>query len=305
MLGREDAEALLRCCHLCPRDCGVDRIAGARGYCGCGAELRVARAALHFWEEPCLSGSSGSGAVFFSGCSLRCVFCQNHTISAGNAGKIVPPERLAQIFFELQAAGAHNINLVTATHFAPLVAYALQEAKAQGLRLPVVYNCGGYEHVETLRLFEGLVDIYLPDLKFHSAAPAGRYANAPDYFRVAAAAIAEMRRQTGPPLYDEANMLRRGVLVRHLVLPGQEADSRRVLRYLAQRYGDEIYISLMSQYTPRQSCAAYPELRQRLPAASYAALVDYVAGLGMENVYIQEGESAAESFIPSFDGTGV
>lgn len=305
MFDLQEAAALLRSCRLCPRSCGVDRLAGERGVCGCGATVRVARAALHFWEEPCLSGEHGSGAVFFSGCSLHCCFCQNHQISTGLAGRDITTERLCGIFSELEAAGAENINLVTAGHYLPLVVFALQQARAKGMRLPVVYNSGGYERVETLRLLEGLVDIYLPDLKFHRAALSSRYAAAPDYFRVAAAAIAEMVRQVGKPQFDARGMLRRGVIVRHLALPGQGEDSQRILRYLAQRYDDAVYLSLMSQYTPLPHAAAYPELQRRLTAEEYSGLVDYAAELGIVNAYIQ-GEGAADAeFIPPFDNRGV
>ena len=296
---------LLRECRLCPRNCGVDRLSGQAGYCGCDARLQLARAALHMWEEPCISGEEGSGTVFFSGCSLGCVFCQNQEIAQAKAGRYVPPERLVEIFFELADQGANNINLVTAGHYVPQVALALQQAKAEGLSIPVVYNSGGYELPETLRLLEGLVDIYLPDLKYCDPALSRRYAQADDYFPVAQAALAEMFRQVGEPLFDERGMLRRGMVVRHLALPGQAEDSRAILRYLRQTYGDSIYISLMSQYTPLPHSSAYPELRRKLSEAEYDALVDYAVELGIENGFIQEGEAAEESFIPPFDYTGV
>ncbi len=305
MLDEKEVRALLRHCRLCPRKCGVDRFAGERGYCGCDGDLLVARAALHMWEEPCISGAEGSGTVFFSGCALGCVFCQNRPIALARAGKAISLDRLVEIFFELEAQGANNINLVTAGHYVPQAALALSRAKERGLAVPVVYNSGGYELPETLALLDGLVDVYLPDLKYVDPTLSRRCAQAPDYFPVAAAALAEMFRQVGPPQFDDRGMLRRGMVVRHLALPGQGEDSRRVLDYLWRTYGNGIYISLMSQYTPMGQNAAFPELNRRLTEAEYAALVDYAVELGVEQGFIQEGEAAEESFIPPFDCTGV
>ncbi len=301
-------------CRLCPRECGAERETGERGICGQTAELRVARAALHYWEEPCISGTHGSGAVFFCGCALHCVFCQNRRISDGAAGKIVSVERLAEIFLELQEQGAHNINLVTPGQFAPQIAEALGNAKARGLRIPVVCNTGGYEKVETLRRFAGLVDIYLPDLKYASGELAERYSHAPDYCDVAHAAIAEMVRQTGEPEFfgtyegdpiEAGAMLRRGTIVRHLLLPGQKEEAKAVVRYLYETYGDRIYLSLLNQFTPVGDLSDYPELNRRVTKREYEEVVDYALALGVERGFIQEGGTAEESFIPAFDGEGV
>ena len=293
-------------CKLCPRECNADRISGETGYCGESSELRIARAALHMWEEPCISGATGSGTVFFTGCPLRCVFCQNNTIATGSIGKIVSTERLVQIFLKLQKEGACNINLVTATHFVPQVITALKSAKEQGLTIPIVYNCGGYEKVETLRMLEGLVDIYLPDLKYHSTNLSTRYSNAPDYFEKASLAISEMVRQVRTPVFDETNgLMKRGVIVRHLLLPKRLSDSQKIMSYLYQTYKNDIYVSIMSQYTPMGTFPDMPELNRRVFKKEYNALVDYCLELGIENGFIQEGDVASESFIPPFDLEGI
>ena len=302
---KETVYELLKACRLCPRECGVDRTAGHKGYCGCDSRLRVARAALHLWEEPCISGIEGSGTVFVSGCALGCVFCQNRPIAKAQTGRYITLERLREIFLELQAQGANNINLVTAGQYTPLVAEALRQAKTSGLAIPVVYNSGGYELPSTLGLLEGLVDIYLPDLKYYDPAVSQRYAKAPDYFSVAIAAIQEMFRQVGTPLFDSRGMLRRGLILRHLALPGQGEDSRAILRYVWETYGHRIYISLMSQYTPMGEMPDYPELERKLTPSEYEDLIDYALDLGIENGFIQEGDAAKESFIPPFDCTGV
>ena len=293
-------------CGLCPRECKVDRTQGERGYCGQTAELYVARAALHQWEEPCLSGTIGSGTIFFTGCPLGCVFCQNLEIAAGNVGKKISVKRLAEIFLELQEQGAHNINLVTATHFVPQIAEALSLAKQNGLQIPIVYNTSSYEYVSTLRLLEGLVDIYLPDLKYRNEEWSLRYSHAADYFFYASKAIAEMVRQVGKPVFSEEDgLMKRGVIVRHLALPGKEEDSKEVIRYLYETYGEQIYISIMNQFTPMPGLREYPELNRVLTEQEYSRIVDYAIRLGVEQGYIQEGETAKESFIPSFDCEGV
>ena len=272
----------------------------------CAAEaIRLARAALHFWEETCISGKEGSGAVFFSGCNLRCVFCQNREISAGGAGIEISVERLSDIFLELQEQGANNINLVTPTHYLLSVAEALEKAKQKGLRVPVVYNCGGYESVEALKRIEGLVDIYLPDYKYVSAELAARYSAAADYPQRAWEALAEMYRQTGEAVLDERGMMRRGVIVRHLILPGHTKEAIAVLQKLYATYGNTICYSIMNQYTPLPYVAKeYPELNRRLTKREYDKVIDAAVSMGIENGYIQEGETAKESFIPPFDGTG-
>lgn len=294
-------------CALCPRECHVDRTSGHTGFCGQSKKVIATRASLHFWEEPCLSGTNGSGAVFFSGCNLGCVYCQNHTIAKGQTGKEITIERLSEIFLELQDQGAHNINLVTPTHFVPQIISALQTAKDNGLTLPVVYNTSGYEKVETLKRLEGLIDIYLPDLKYYDAAISARFSGAPDYFVKASAAIEEMFRQTGRPVFadGEDSLMQKGVIVRHLLLPGCEADSRCLLHYLYQAYGNDIYVSIMNQYTPMPQVSKIPSLNRRISTEEYERIVDYAIQLGIENGFIQEGETASESFIPAFDCEGI
>lgn len=303
---------LYRLCTICPRNCRVDRLSGQTGRCRVPAEVYLARAALHYWEEPCISGQTGSGTVFFSGCNLGCVFCQNHNIAKADIGKPVSLERLAEIFLELQEKGAANINLVTPTHYVPSIAQALRLAKSKGLAIPIVYNTGSYEKVETLALLDGLVDIYLPDFKYMDPSLSAKYSFAADYPEVAKAALAEMYRQVGEAEFYESNegdepllLMKKGIIVRHLALPDCEDDSRAVLRYLYETYGDHIYISIMNQYTPLSHVAAYPELNRRVTDEEYDQLTDYAVDLGIENGFIQEGETAEESFIPAFDCEGV
>jgi putative pyruvate formate lyase activating enzyme len=268
------------------------------------------------WEEPVLSGVSGSGTVFFSGCSLGCVFCQNQTIARGQTAKVLSGEVLAEKFLMLQEMGAHNINLVTGSHYVPQIVSALERAKNQGLHIPVVYNTGSYEKVQTLKLLEGLVDIYLPDLKYGDRELAARYSGAPDYFDYASAAIGEMVRQVGEPVLEtvsgkmledgeELVLMKKGVIVRHLMLPGQIKDSKRIIRYLHQTWGNQIYISIMNQYTPCNPLPDYPELGRKVTGEEYDALVDYAIRIGVEQGFIQEGETAEESFIPAFDFEGL
>lgn len=297
---------ILEHCTLCPRNCGVNRLQGQTGYCGQTAALFAARASLHMWEEPCISGTEGSGTVFFSGCPLRCVYCQNHHIALGQTGKEISPSRLAEIFMELQEKGANNINLVTPTHFIPQIISALQTAKNNGMKLPIVYNTSGYEKPETLQLLEGLIDIYLPDLKYYSSDLGKHYSNAPDYFSVSTEALKEMYRQVGEPVFDaHTGLLKRGMIVRHLVLPGQMSDSKNVIRYLHETYGNQIYISIMNQYTPVTHHPDFPELNRTLTDKEYDDVVDYAISIGVENGFIQEGETFSESFIPSFDCEGI
>lgn len=302
---QEELQTMLKECHLCPRNCGVDRLAGQKGFCGVDAGIMVARAALHMWEEPCISGKEGSGAVFFSGCSLGCAFCQNRTISKGQSGKVITVEHLAELFLDLQAQKANNINLVTAGHFLPQVREALILAKEQGLTIPVVYNSSGYEKAEMLRYLEGLVDIYLPDLKYLEADLAGKYSHAKDYPEVAMKALEEMVRQVRMPEFDERGMMKKGVIVRHLLLPGHVRNSKKVLEYLYGTYGDQIYISLMNQYTPMPAMKDDPQLSRKVTDREYDRLLDHAISFGVTNCFIQEGETAKESFIPEFNGEGV
>lgn len=298
-------------CTLCPRNCHVDRMAGQKGFCGQTALITAARAALHFWEEPCISGSCGSGAVFFTGCSLQCVFCQNYSIAHPSFNTpqnthTLANERLVQIFLELQAKGAANINLVTGGHFLPQIGFALAEAKRQGLSIPIVYNSSGYEKVSSLRLLEGLIDIYLPDFKYHSPRLSEQYSNAPNYFEIASEAIREMFRQVGRPIFDsDTNLMKKGVIVRHLLLPGQAGDSKRILRHLHETYGNDIYISIMNQYTPLAHVAHLPELNRRVSQAEYERVLSFAYQIGIENGFMQAGDTAMESFIPGFHGEGL
>lgn len=285
----------------------ADREYGKKGFCGESAKVRVARAALHMWEEPCISGENGSGTVFFVGCTLRCVYCQNHEISSGNVGKEISVERLAEIFLELEAQGANNINLVTPTHFVPQIIQALKLAKIKGMALPVVYNTSGYEKLDTLRMLDGYVDIYLPDFKYLNEKHAKKYSMAEDYPEKVKIAIEEMVRQVGEPVFDENGIMRKGVIVRHLLLPGCLEDGKKIVHYLHQTYGDKIYMSLMNQYTPLESLdrERYPELNKRVTEKAYDWLVDYALSIGVEQAFIQEGDTAEESFIPPFTLEGV
>lgn len=294
-------------CTLCPRKCRADRDNGERGFCGETAQLTAARASLHLWEEPCISGTRGSGAVFFSGCVLRCVFCQNYDISSRGVGKPITVERLCGIFLELQAQGAHNINLVNPTHFTPQVINALEAAKRRGLTLPVVWNSGGYELPETLRLLEGLVDVYLPDVKYYSDELARRLSSAPDYFETAMAALDEMLRQTGAPVFSPEGLLLKGVVARHLVLPWEYRDSIEVITRLGRRFGGKILFSLMSQYTPFgrvKTDPAFSRMNRRITTFEYQKALDAALEAGLTG-YMQEKSSAKEEYTPEFDFTGI
>lgn len=295
-------------CTLCPRNCHANRKNknSLTGICHEANHLRLARAALHFWEEPCISGKQGSGTIFFSGCTLRCVFCQNHSIADGSVGKEISQQRFVQILLELQQKGANNINLVTPTHFVPLIIDGIQQARSQGLHLPIVYNTSGYESIETLQLLDGIVDIYLPDLKYYSSTIAQKYSFAGDYFSVASRALQEMYRQVGDPVFDANGIMQKGMIVRHLVLPGCTNDSKAVIQYLYQTFHDHIYISIMNQYTPMPTIQTrYPELNRNVTDEEYEEVVDFAIELGVENGFIQEGETADESFIPAFDYEGI
>ncbi len=293
-------------CVLCPRMCHANRLAGYTGLCKETAKLVVARAALHMWEEECISGEKGSGAVFFSGCNMGCVFCQNYNISRAQAGKTITVGRLAEIFLELQRQEANNINLITPTHYVPQIIEALKMAKENGMNLPVIYNTSGYERVETLRLLRGYVDVYLPDFKYMDEKTACEYSHAPDYPSYAKRALEEMFFQTGDFKTDpDTGLLKKGVVVRHLVLPGQVRNAREVIRYLYETYGNGILLSIMNQYTPMPQMNGHPLLGRKVTKREYEKVVDYALELGVECGYIQEGEAALESFIPEFDGEGV
>ena len=297
-------------CELCPRGCQVNREADQMGVCRVSSKLKVARAALHFWEETCISGTNGSGAVFFSGCSMHCVFCQNREIANGIVGKEIERERLRDIFLELQDQGANNINLVTPGHYVPHLVWAVEQARNQGLSIPIVYNTSGYEKVDTLKQLEGIVDVYLPDFKYWEPQTAQKYSNAPDYPEVARAAIAEMVRQRPTVEFifnkeQNVDLIQKGVIVRQLLLPGQFKDAKRIVKYLHETYGNQIYLSLMSQYTPLAHVEKYPELNRKVDRRTYERYIDYAIEIGVENGFIQEEDVAEESFIPRFDGEGV
>ncbi|MBQ5418893.1 MAG: radical SAM protein [Selenomonas sp.] len=291
-------------CNLCPRRCGVNRTKRV-GFCGAGEKVRIALVSLHQWEEPCLVGEKGAGTVFFSYCSLRCVYCQNHAISHGGQGVEVTTERLAEIFLEQQARGAATLDLVTPTHYVPQIIAALDIAKARGLTLPVVYNSSAYENVETIEALKGYVDVYLPDMKYMSAASGGEYSAAADYFAAASAAITRMVEQVGPVQFTADGQLRRGVLVRHMVLPGHRHESMDIVKWLWETFGKTVQVSLMNQYTPMYKAAEHKPLNRRLTTFEYDSVVDYALQLGMENAYIQERRSASAEFVPDFNGAGV
>lgn len=291
-------------CNLCPRKCGINRTSSL-GFCRCGSRIKAARAALHFWEEPCISGTSGSGTVFFSGCTLKCCYCQNYKISGECFGKEITVDRLAEIFLELQDKGANNINLVTATQYIIEVMRALDIAKPK-LRIPVVYNCGGYECIETIRALNGYVDIFLPDLKYYSSELSLKYSKAQDYFEVASKAIKEMITQTGGLTYNENGMLQKGVIIRHLVIPGARKDSIKILNWMSENLPrDKYLLSLMSQFTPTDGCAEHKEINRRITAFEYKSVVDEAIRLGLQNGFMQEKSSAKEEYTPPFDLEGV
>lgn len=292
-------------CLLCPRKCGINRSTGQTGVCGVSSEIKVARAALHYWEEPCISGKKGSGAVFFSGCSLHCVFCQNREISDGKEGKVISKERLSDIFIELVDKGANNINLVTPGQYIPDIVWAVNDAKSRGMKLPIIYNTSGYENVTELKLLEGIVDVYLPDFKYMDSTLSARYSRAKDYPSVAKQALSEMVRQQPDVVIDDATgLIQKGVIVRQLLLPGHVNDAKAVLKYLYDTYHDHVYISMMSQFTPI-ALKDYPEINRTVTRREYERLVDYALEIGITNAFIQEGDVAQDSFIPAFDCEGV
>lgn len=290
-------------CELCPRKCGVNRYEKT-GFCKVYAVPKLGRAALHFWEEPCISGTSGSGTVFFSGCTLRCCYCQNYNLSRGNEGIAADEKQLAKIFLKLQSDGAHNINLVTAEHYAPSVKNAVAEAKKKGLAIPVVLNSSGYVSLNTLELLKDVIDVYLVDFKYMNAELSKRYSMAEDYPSVAWKALEKMTELKPSPVYDEKGIIQSGVVVRHLCLPGHTEDSKKVIKKVFEKYKDKVVLSIMSQYTPMSECG-FKNLERKLSDKEYDNVIDFCISLGVEDAYIQEGEAALESFIPVFDGSGV
>ena len=291
-------------CALCPRECMAERESGQKGYCLSDDRIFVARADLHMWEEPCISGKQGSGTVFFSGCNLRCVYCQNYEIAAGQRGRQVSIKELSEIFLELQKKGAANINLVTPDHYVLQAAEAVMEARKEGLAIPVVYNGSGYEKRDVIKTLSGIIDIFLTDFKYMDELLAEKYSKAPDYPVVAKSALDEMVKITGEPVFDENGMMQKGTIVRHLLLPGHKKNAKDVIRYVYETYGDKVYISLMNQYTPFERLKgnpAYKELCRKVTKREYETVVDYAINLGITNAFIQEGDTARESFIPEFD----
>ena len=286
-------------CLLCPRKCGVNREKGQLGFCKAGKNIKIARYSLHFWEEPIISGEKGSGTIFFSCCNLKCVFCQNYDISTNNSGKEISIEKFAQICLKLQEEGANNINLVTPTMYIPLIKEGLILAKEKGLNIPIVYNSSGYESVDALKELDGLIDIYLPDLKYYNDDLGKKYSSVNNYFEEAKEALKEMYRQVGKPIYND-DLLIKGMIVRHLLLPNNIKDSKQVIKYLYDEYKDNIIISIMNQYTPVRKIEEYKELNETVKESEYDELINYACDLGITNAFIQEGETCKESFIPDF-----
>ncbi len=301
-----DKNAILKKCRLCPRNCGINRLEGP-GACGGGREAIVAKVSLHPWEEPVIAGESedaAAGTVFFSGCSLRCVFCQNYEISHYQKGKAVSDEQLGELFWGQEAKGAVSLDLVTPTHYVPQIINGVAYARGKGMSLPVVYNSSGYEKVSTIEMLQGTVDVYLPDLKYFDSQLSGAYSQAEDYFAVASAAIRKMVEQAGEPQLNEKGIMTRGVLVRHMVLPGARKDSMKLLDWLWQSFGDRIYLSLMSQYTPMYKAKDFHHLKRRLTTFEYESVVDYALDLGFSRCFVQEKNSASEIYVPDWQEIG-
>ena len=292
---------MLEECKLCPRECKINRLKGEVGFCGGTDKVVISRAELHYWEEPCVSGENGSGTVFFSNCNLKCVFCQNHSISQEGLGLEISIERLSEIFIELQKKGANNINLVTPTHYVPQIIEALKLAKYKGLSIPIVYNSNGYDSMDTLRALEGYIDVYLPDLKYYNPKYSVRYSKAEDYFKKTSEAIWEMYRQVGEAEFDENGIIKKGVIIRHLMLPGLFFDSKKIIKYIYETFGDKVYISIMNQYTPMFKASDYSEIYRTLDPRHYDALIDYALEIGVKNAFIQEGGTSSEEFVPDFE----
>ena len=291
---------VLNKCNLCPRNCLVNRNCGEVGFCKAGNKIMIAKYYLHKWEEPCITGKNGSGTIFFTYCNLRCLFCQNYKISSLNYGLEISTKRFSEICLELQDRGATNINLVTPTHFVPLIIDGIKLAKKNGLVIPIVYNSSGYEIVDTIKMLEGIVDIYLPDFKYYSDEYAIKYSGCKDYFKYASEALCEMVKQKGSCKFDNDGNMISGVLVRHLLLPGMEDDSKKILKYLYDNYGSNIYISIMNQYTPVRKCK-YEELNSKIDNSVYEDVIDYAWDIGIRNAFIQEEGTQSDSFIPDFD----
>lgn len=291
-------------CNLCPRNCNVNR-ENNKGYCKVSENIKVSRAALHFWEEPCISGEKGSGTVFFSGCNMRCIFCQNYDISRQAFGKEISLERLVEIYFELESQKAHNINLVTPGHYAHKIAKSIDISRQKGLKIPFVYNTNSYEKVNSIKMLENKIDIFLPDFKYMDGVLAKNFSDCADYPETAKKSIEQMVKQTGGCVFDENGIMQKGVIVRVLVLPECTSDAKKIIEYLYKTYKDDIFISIMSQYTPVNQIDKYPFLNRKITQEEYDDVVDFAVDLGVENGFIQTSDSAQESFIPHFNLFGV
>lgn len=292
-------------CHMCPRACNVNRNKTSSGVCNAGNEIMIARVSLHHWEEPPVSGTNGSGTVFFSNCNLKCVFCQNHEISQNGTGKEVSIKRLSEIFLEQQERGAHNINLVTPTHYALQIIEALKLAKEKGLHIPILYNSNGYESLSTLKALNGYIDVYLPDFKYYNDKYAIKYSSAPNYFKIASEAIKYMYSQVGPAQFDENGIIRKGMIIRHLMLPNLLFDSKKIIDFIFKNFHHNVYISIMNQYTPMYKACEFKELNKSLNPKLYDSLIDYCSYLGIKNAFIQDCGTNTEDFVPEFDLRGV
>ena len=290
----------LECCNICPRNCKVNRNNKEIGFCKASNKIKIAKYSLHYWEEPCISGKSGSGTIFFSGCNLKCIFCQNYELSFNNLGKEISIEEFASICLELQDKKALNINLVTPTIYIPLIKEGLILAKKKGLTIPIVYNSSGYESVDSLKELDGLIDVYLPDFKYYDNDLAIKFSQANNYLEIASLALKEMYRQVGTPKF-KGDIMKKGVIVRHLLLPNHIDDSKKVIKYLYDTYKDGIYISIMNQYTPVRKIDKYKELNNTVTNEEYDKLINYACDLGITNAFIQEGETCKDSFIPDFN----
>ena len=291
-------------CNLCRRNCHINRYE-KKGVCGADNKLKIARADLHFWEEPCISGNEGSGTIFFSNCSLKCIFCQNRKISTNGYGKDISIERLSDICIELQRKNANNINLVTPTHYVPSIIKAISKAKKKGLNIPIVYNTSSYENIKTIKSLDGIVDIYLPDLKFYDNELGIKYSHVNNYFEIAKENIKEMFNQVGKNIFNKNNMMIKGLIVRILVMPDHIDDAKKIIKYLYDEYKDDIYISIMNQYTPLYEFKKYKNLNRKITEDEYEDLINYACDLGVVNAFIQEGETQSDSFIPDFNTEGV
>jgi len=299
-----DLENIYKKCNLCQRKCNINRYE-KKGVCGANNVLKIARAALHYWEEPCISGENGSGTIFFSNCNLKCIFCQNKKISTYGYGKKITIEKLANICLELQNQGANNINLVTPTHYVPSIIKGIKKAKKKGLNIPIIYNTSSYETIQTLDLLENIIDVYLPDLKYYDDQLAIEYSNIKNYFNTATKNIEKMYKQVGKNKFDSNGLIQKGLIVRVLLLPGHLNDAKKIIKYLYDKYKDNIYISIMNQYTPIGKVEKYINLNRKVTEEEYDELVDYACDLGIKNAFIQEEETQSESFIPEFNLQGI